>query len=609
MYEVIVLSVKSLTINVDGMVCTSCERAIDKGLRKLNGVLKVKTNYKKSETYIEYDTSKCAYKDIISTITKLGYSVNEGNSNNKKYEILTIAGIILIALVIIKFGQNSGNFDISEALSSKVGFAALFLIGLLTSLHCVGMCGGIMISQSITLDTGSKLQKLKPAILYNLGRLISYTILGGFVGGLGSVISLSTSVQASISIFAGIFMVFMGFNMSGFKAFKRFSIRLPWSNCKNKNKTPFTVGLINGIMPCGPLQTMQLYALASGSILLGATSMFFFALGTIPLMLLFGVVANFLNQKNSNKLIKISGIIVVVLGLIMANRGLSILGINLQPFSNTFSDITQSSSTDKGAAESSNSTSGNKGIISNGKQTVRISATSRGYTPKVVYLQKDIPTELIIEGERLTSCNREIIISSLNIRKKLSSGENVIEFTPTKDINYSCWMGMLRGSIKVVDDLGTIDNSNSTTQNDTADSYDSYDETEVTFYGLPITEIPTDRLIKRSILNGNTQSLTIKSTNLDFEPSIIVSKSNTPLTLNFTLSDKNEEDGTYYVVDSTFSKIITTFEIKNANASVNIPNLELGTYGIIKGNRLLTIIESTTNPVAINLEDIRKKYF
>lgn len=440
------------------MVCTSCEKRIDSKLKKLKGVLESKSNYKKSVTHIKYDETKCSYQNINLEIKKIGYSISKKDidEKNNKSELISIIGIVALALIIIKLGQNSGSFNMSEALDSKVSFVALFVIGLLTSLHCVGMCGGIMMSQSIEISNGPIKNKLKPAILYNLGRLISYIILGGIVGGIGKVFSVSTGFQSGITIFAGVFMVIMGFNMSGYKTFRKFYIKLPWTNCKNGNKSnrPFIVGLLNGFMPCGPLQTMQLYALASGSVLLGALSMFFFAIGTVPLMIIFGVVANLLSQKNSVKLMKFSGIIIIVLGVTMASRGISLMGIDLSSISN----IVSTSSTE-GEPEVP---FGSKAVITDGKQTIEITAGARGYSPKVVYIQKDIPTDFIINGERLTSCNNEINIPSLNIKKKLKSGENVISFTPgDSDINYSCWMGMLRGNIKVVDDLSKITNNDS----------------------------------------------------------------------------------------------------------------------------------------------------
>lgn len=477
MYEVIILSNKSLILNVDNMVCNSCENIIKKHLKKLSGIIVVTASYNNGTVSIEYDAEKVSYSTIVATIEKAGYKVT-GDSKNSKSEFLPIVGIVLIALLMIRLGKGTGVFDMSSALSSKVSYIALFTIGVLTSLHCVGMCGGIMMSQSITSQMVPEKNKFKPGLMYNLGRLISYTILGGIVGGIGEVFTLSFGAQGLIAIIAGIFMVIMGLNLYGFKVFRKFSVKLPWNGCNSqkKSRNPLIVGLLNGFMPCGPLQTMQLYALASGSVIAGATSMFFFSLGTIPLMLGFGVIANLLSQKNSNRLVKYSGAIIIVLGIIMANRGLSLMGINAMPNSLSLGGNNNSAISEKASS--------NKATISNGKQTIKISATNQGYTPSIVYVQKGVPTEFIVDGESINFCNNKIVIPSMNIQKSLSSGENIIEFTPEdKDINYSCWMGMLRGTIKVVDDLNSVDDS--TIQNDIDNEfyYPSKDSNNQNFNG------------------------------------------------------------------------------------------------------------------------------
>ena len=471
------MSNKSLILNVDNMVCNSCENIIKKHLKKLSGIIVVTASYNNGTVSIEYDAEKVSYSTIVATIEKAGYKVT-GDSKNSKSEFLPIVGIVLIALLMIRLGKGTGVFDMSSALSSKVSYIALFTIGVLTSLHCVGMCGGIMMSQSITSQMVPEKNKFKPGLMYNLGRLISYTILGGIVGGIGEVFTLSFGAQGLIAIIAGIFMVIMGLNLYGFKAFRKFSVKLPWNGCNSqkKSRNPLIVGLLNGFMPCGPLQTMQLYALASGSVIAGATSMFFFALGTIPLMLGFGVIANLLSQKNSNRLVKYSGAIIIVLGIIMANRGLSLMGINAMPNSLSLGGNNNSAISEKASS--------NKATISNGKQTIKISATNQGYTPSIVYVQKGVPTEFIVDGESINFCNNKIVIPSMNIQKSLSSGENIIEFTPEdKDINYSCWMGMLRGTIKVVDDLNSVDDS--TIQNDIDNEfyYPSKDSNNQNFNG------------------------------------------------------------------------------------------------------------------------------
>ena len=92
-------------------------------------------------------------------------------------------------------------------------------------------------------------------------------------------------------------MVIMGLNLSGFKFFRKFSLRMPsfLSKYKGNFTSPFIVGLLNGFMPCGPLQTMQLFALGTGSAFKGALSMLIFSLGTVPLMLTFGAISGFLS--------------------------------------------------------------------------------------------------------------------------------------------------------------------------------------------------------------------------------------------------------------------------------------------------------------------------
>jgi len=93
-----------------------------------------------------------------------------------------------------------------------------------------------------------------------------------------------------------------------------------------KNKGPLLVGLLNGFMPCGPLQAMQLYALGTGSFIAGATSMFMFSLGTVPLMFGLGAISSIAGGKFTQKMMRISAVLVIVLGVVMFNRGLSLSG-------------------------------------------------------------------------------------------------------------------------------------------------------------------------------------------------------------------------------------------------------------------------------------------
>jgi len=270
------VNIKKEKIKVFDMTCTSCESRVERAVKKLDGVKNAMASFSSQSLTIEYDTELCNSQKIKAAIKAAGYSTE----NSSKFKIV---GIFIIVAAILLIGSASSGINMDARLKGATYFV-LFVVGVLTSIHCVGMCGGIMLSQSINNDSKSKFDSIKPAFYYNAGRVVSYTILGGIVGALGSALSLSISTKAGVQIFTGLFMIIMGLNMSGFSIFRKLNIKLPWSACsvKRKPKTPFLVGVLNGFMPCGPLQTMQLYALGTGSAFKGALAMLVFSLGTVP---------------------------------------------------------------------------------------------------------------------------------------------------------------------------------------------------------------------------------------------------------------------------------------------------------------------------------------
>lgn len=432
----------TLRINIKNMTCNSCEGRIERAVSKLPGIKMVQAKYGTGQVLIEYDTELLDQEMIEGAITRIGYEI--GTSRSDIYKKL---GIFLVFGLLLFLTARYGNVDLESRLAGNMSFVVLFTIGLISSLHCTGMCGGLMLSQSLSTQEGKRMSSALSAISYHAGRVISYTILGGVVGALGSVISFSLTLRAAIMIFAGVFMVFMGLNMGGFKIARFLTLKLPWkiNLTGNRKRGSFVVGLLNGLMPCGPLQTIQLYALGTGSALAGAASMLAFALGTVPLMLGFGIFASFLQKGYTRKILHFSGVLVIVLGLVMTNRGLALAGIN--PLRA------------KPAGQTSDSTGASLAVVSDGYQTLKMTADNRGYVPNILVVQKDIPVRWVVAGEELNSCNNALVLPSLNIQEKLNQGETIIEFTPTKsgDLSFSCWMGMIRGTIKVVDDLQTAD--------------------------------------------------------------------------------------------------------------------------------------------------------
>jgi sulfite exporter TauE/SafE/plastocyanin domain-containing protein/copper chaperone CopZ len=591
------MSIRHEKLKVSDMHCTSCEGRIEREISKLPGILNVKAVYAKSIVEVEYDSNACSISEIKEAIKKAGYSIGGGSESNK------VAGILIIGVAIVLLSKFSAGFDMSSKLQSNVTYFVLFVIGLLTSLHCVGMCGGIMLSQSVAKKNNGKLSAIKPTLLYNTGRVISYTILGGIVGALGSVFNVSLKLKAGVAIFAGLFMIIMGFNMAGFSLFRRLHIRMPWSSCKvkSKAKTPFVVGLLNGLMPCGPLQTMQLYALGTGSAMKGALSMFMFSLGTVPLMLFFGMVTGILSKGYTKKILKLSGILVLVLGIIMSNRGLAMAGVNIMPSAFLAPKIASSGSVAK--AE-----------IKDGVQVVRMTADYNGYNPNVLFVQKGVPVKWIVDGKQITSCNNAIIVPSLGIQKNLVQGENVIEFTPqsSEDINFSCWMGMIRGVIKVVDNLDTADTSNVTAPPSSAGGCCGggapTPPPRDSIFGDDISKVPTERLVKKATVLGKYQTHNIKGIGYEFDPPIVVVDKDLKTKIIIDLSSFDYAEGEFKIVDGNSGDLIASFEGNKGKKEVELSFKNSGVYGIIKDGNVFGIIEVVDDIKTADLEKIRQKY-
>jgi sulfite exporter TauE/SafE len=265
--------------------------------------------------------------------------------------------------------------------------------------------------------------------------LISYTLVGGIVGALGSVLRISTGVQAAIQIIAAAFMVLMALNMLDLGVLKGLLPTLPAglrARLLGKGRySSLWIGLLNGLMPCGPLQAMQLYALSTGSWYMGALSMACFCLGTIPLMLGFGLVSGKLNKQFAKPMRIASGVLVLVMAMAMLTRGLSLAGVQPHLPAQTIT---------ADAAEAGPEI-----------QMVRSELEWRGYPD--ITVKAGVPVRWVIHAEpgRITGCNNEMVIPALNLRVPLQEGDNVVEFTAAEPgvIPYTCWMGMLHGSITV----------------------------------------------------------------------------------------------------------------------------------------------------------------
>ncbi len=439
------------TLKIQGMTCTQCETIIHRSLMKLDGVSEVQASFKHSTVQIVYDSEKTNENQIQEAISRAGYEVIPERNDHKSggtLNPLQLAGIGVLLAALYMLVDRTLGFNFIPELDASMSYGMLFLVGLLTSLHCIAMCGGINLSQCLVPKSdGTAAPGWKPSLMYNGGRVISYALIGGIVGALGSVIDFSGGARGIVAILAGGFMVIMGINMLGLvPALKRFHIQMP-SGLRNTlmgksgERGPLVVGLLNGLMPCGPLQAMQLYALGTGSMAVGALSMFFFSLGTVPLMFGFGALSTLLSKRFTRNMLRFSAVLVILLGAIMMQRGFSLGGV--APLSLPEGRSTVSSAENSVPAAQ----------LENGVQVIQGEVERNAYP--AILVQKGVPVRfnLHVDEKNLNGCNNAIVIPEFNIQKKLQPGDNIVEFTPDKagTYGYTCWMGMISSEITVVE--------------------------------------------------------------------------------------------------------------------------------------------------------------
>ena len=445
---------------INGMTCINCQTRIQNALKKQPGISQATVSYETETADILYDSSVISLEQIQGLIDELGYSASVQKAARAKIVSQTLRelGIIVILYFLLRHFGILNYLAPASLADAQMGYGMLFVIGLITSVHCIAMCGGINLSQTLQKDsepsTNVSRAMFQNAAAYNAGRIISYTIIGGILGGIGAFTGMAGTLQTSsffqglLKLLAGTLMVVMGINMLGlFPGLRRFHLQIPLPHfqkgrpkkASHKRRTPFIIGLFNGLMPCGPLQSMQIVALASANPFTGALSMFFFALGTIPLMLGFGSIVAGLGKRFTKQVLKCGAILVVVMGLSMMSQGTALSGINSK-INTLFSakDETTMKTSDPNHLNDSDTNMENDDI-----QYVS-STLESGHYP-------DIKWTIHAEKSSINGCNYKILLPDFDTECVFEEGDNTIEFAPkeTGIYTYSCWMGMITGKIYV----------------------------------------------------------------------------------------------------------------------------------------------------------------
>jgi len=328
---------------VTGMHCAACELVIEKKFAKspymknVNAILHSENVVFEVEQDIEEET---LFEKMNELISQEGYSiVREIEKQSINYSEL--GKVFLYSFVVIALFIGLQKLGATNLLGgSSLSLPFVFMIGVVASLSsCMAIVGGLVLSISSSYAKAS--EKTGPLVLFHSSRIVSFFLLGGIIGFLGSLVTLGPSFYFAMSIILFVVMMVLGMNLIDvFPLFRKFQLRMPKSLTKRAlsvdsvrgKGVPLLLGVMTFFLPCGFTQSMQVAAMATGSWLQGALIMLVFALGTLPVLSLISFTSVKLSKSaNSGVFFKTAGFIVLFFAVFNFLTSLVAAGI-IAPF-------------------------------------------------------------------------------------------------------------------------------------------------------------------------------------------------------------------------------------------------------------------------------------
>lgn len=449
-------------LHIRGMTCGSCEILLERKFKAVPGVLSVHVHHRKGTAFITADSDNLPSLEVIEDVIRTaGYALvdpsepvqressHASSVNHHSRKWMEIGAALLILFALYKILQAFDVVSLAPSTSGAVSLGGIFIIGLVAGMSsCLAVTGGLLIALAAKHNEVRRAetpwQKFIPLLHFNIGRLVSYFVLGGLVSLLGNSITLSPWASGMMNIIVAFIMLWLALTILHIIPKGSFPLQPPkklsrWIASLSESNhplAPLALGAMTFFLPCGFTQSLQIVALNSGSFFGGAFTMFIFALGTLPALIGLSTLSSVATGAFSQVFLRFSGTLVLLLALLSFQSGLALTGID-------FSTILPS-----GGAQAETAPS-----ITGGVQEVKMKVMSYGaYEPKHLTIKAGVPVRWIVDGTEAGGCTSTLVIPSLGVSKTLSSGTNVIAFTAQKKgtLPFSCSMGMVRGSFTVI---------------------------------------------------------------------------------------------------------------------------------------------------------------
>ena len=450
----------SVTLPVMGMTCRSCEVRIARFVGRLPHVQHVSASAVQGRVTVE-STEPVSPAAIETALRKAGYEIGHTPwlERDPRIWLTAGAGVMLVA-VLAAIASVTGLAELASGAGdlSQGGLLVALLLGLAAGVStCMALVGGLVLGLSAAfqasrtaagLGAQGAAAQMRPAVVFVGGRIAGYAVLGGALGAAGANVTMPPQLTAILMIVVAVVMTILGARLTGLSPrMAGWSPTLPMgvgtrlglgSGDVSAYSDPRAAGLgaLSFFLPCGFTQAIQIYALSTGSPLLGAALLGAFAIGTAPGLLAIAGLPVVVPSRARPTLLRLVGVVVLGFALMNGSAGLQLSGFTL-PSLVGFASAAPLPGT----------------LGPDGVQRITTYQDAGGYSPGNIAIYAGYPTVWTIESSTTATCAASLFAPGVDVRVRLAKGPNVINLPalPAGTLDYTCAMGMYGGRITVVD--------------------------------------------------------------------------------------------------------------------------------------------------------------
>lgn len=455
-------------VPVNGMTCTACERKVSRALGALPGVTHAEASARSGRALLTVSSTP-SDDEIAAALASVGYSIGSTPWVSRDPRVwITVAVSAAAVGAAVLIALSLGIADLPSRLTDPDagGLLLVLVLGLTAGVStCMALVGGLVLAVSAShaaalaragVPEPSFSTRMRPHVMFNVGRVVGFGVLGALLGVLGGAISLPPSVMGLLLVAVAVVMALLGLRLTGlFPRLAAWNLALPAGLSRAlgigeaaegaySDLRAALLGAATFFLPCGFTQAVQLYALSTASPLTAGLIMATFALGTTPGLLALAGVPEVATGRRRDTVLRAVGVVVIAFALLNSLGGLRLLGYTIGSDSSVAATV---ASTPAGAQK----VSGNV-TVAGGTQVVHMTQNPDGYVPADTVVYAGMPITWDITSTSQYDCSAFLRVPSLGVSANLTKGANSVAL-PALDEGvtpFTCVMGMYTGQLIAV---------------------------------------------------------------------------------------------------------------------------------------------------------------